>query len=447
VARQRILVVDDEEAIRFGISEYLQARGYEVAEADGCEAAEKALRALRPDAAILDYSLPDGNALEWLPRLRAAAPGVPLVILTGHGSIELAVRAIKEGAEQFLTKPVELSALAVVIERLLESRRASQRDVAGRRREERLAPDPFLGRSPAIRALAEEAGKLAASDSPVLIQGETGSGKGVLAAWLHARSARAGEAFVDLNCAGLSKEFLETELFGHEKGAFTGAIAMKPGLLEIAHRGSLFLDEIGDMDLAVQSKLLKVLEEQRFRRLGEVKDRRVDVRLIAATHVDLRAQVASKAFRSDLYFRISTLPLRVPPLRERPGDVALLAEHLLGRIARELGRMDLRLSDEARDALAAWSWPGNVRELRNVLERAALLASQPVLTRRDLRFDGAGSLEAEAVSGSLEEMEKRAIERALAEEGGNVVRAAKRLQVPRSTLYQKIKAHGLKAGG
>jgi len=237
LARDRILIVDDEPAIRFGVRDFFEAKGYLVEEADTCQAAESVLRGARPDAAVVDYSLPDGNALELLPRLRAIDAGVPVVILTGHGTIDLAVRAIKEGAEQFLTKPVELPALLVVIERVLENARAKKRQLAGHARAVRLAPDPFLGTSQAIRRLADEARKVSSSESPILIKGETGSGKGVLASWLHAASPRADEAFVDLNCAGLSKEFLETELFGHEKGAFTGAAASKVGLLEVAHRG------------------------------------------------------------------------------------------------------------------------------------------------------------------------------------------------------------------
>jgi DNA-binding NtrC family response regulator len=278
----------------------------------------------------------------------------------------------------------------------------------------------------------------------VLVTGETGSGKGVLAAWLHNAGPRAEEAFVDLNCAGLSKEFLETELFGHEKGAFTGAVTAKNGLLEVAHKGTVFLDEIGDMDAVVQPKLLKVLEEKRFRRLGDVRDRQVDVRLIAATHHDLQSLVREKKFRSDLYFRISTLPLRVPALRERAEDIPALSEHFLERISADMGRGRMSLSPAATAALAAHSWPGNLRELRNTLERAALLASGSVLEPRDLSFEG--SLDEAVAAGTLEDVERRHIERVLREEGGQVERAAKRLGIPRSTLYQRIKQFGLVRG-
>jgi transcriptional regulator with GAF, ATPase, and Fis domain len=301
--------------------------------------------------------------------------------------------------------------------------------------------DPFDLPSAAMRALAEDASRVALSDSPVLILGETGVGKGVLARWLHDHGARADEAFVDLNCASLSRELLETELFGHEKGAFTGAVAAKEGLLEVAHRGTLFLDEIGDVDQAVQPKLLKVLEEKRFRRLGDVRDREVDVRLVAATHQDLSEAVREKRFRSDLYFRISALPLVIPPLRERPEDVAALAPSLLARIGADLGRHDLALSPEAVEALQEYGWPGNTRELRNVLERAAILSREQVLVPRDLRFSSAleGASPAADSRLTLEEVERRHIERVLGEEGGHVERTARRLGVPRSSLYERIK--------
>jgi DNA-binding NtrC family response regulator len=277
----------------------------------------------------------------------------------------------------------------------------------------------------------------------VLIKGETGIGKGVLAQWLHEEGPRSQEPFVDLNCAGLSKDFLETELFGHEKGAFTGAAAAKQGLLEVAHRGTVFLDEIGDLDPQVQPKLLKVLEEKRFRRLGDVRDRQVDIRLVAATHHDLLALVEQKRFRSDLYFRVHTLPLEVPPLRERAEDIRPLAAQLLAAISAELGRPPLLLERDAEETLAGYAWPGNIRELKNVLERAALFCDGPALGRRELRFE-ATALAAEG--GTLEEVERRHIERTLREEGGRVELAARRLGVPRSSLYQKLKKLGLTPG-
>jgi transcriptional regulator with PAS, ATPase and Fis domain len=252
---------------------------------------------------------------------------------------------------------------------------------------------------------------------------------------------------VDLNCAGLSREFLETELFGHEKGAFTGATAAKPGLLEVAHRGTIFLDEIGDVDPQVQPKLLKVLEEKQFRRIGDVRDRRVDIRLLTATHQNLGELVREKRFRNDLFFRINTVPLRVPALRERAEDVPALAEQILEGLAARWGYARIALSADASEALAGHSWPGNIRELRNVLERAVLLSGSPVIERRDLRFEAAEPTAAPYdLDRTLIEVERQHIERVLRAEGGRVEAAAKRLGIPRSSLYQKIKRFGIAVG-
>jgi DNA-binding NtrC family response regulator len=444
MTRPSVLIVDDEAAVRFGIRDFLESKGWAVEEAGSCQAGLAAFRSTRPEIAILDYSLPDGTALELLPKLKASETDTALVILTGHGSIDLAVRAIKEGADHFLTKPVELPALLSILERLIENQRNRQRQLASRSSEARHVLDPFVGTSPAIRRLAEDARRFVAADSAVLIQGETGTGKGVLAGWLHRNGPRADQAFVDLNCATLSKDLLENELFGHEKGAFTGAVAAKPGLLDVAHRGTVFLDEIGDVDPLVQPKLLKVLEEQRFRRLGDVRDRQVDVRLITATHQDLTALVRDKRFRSDLYFRINTIPLNVPALRERREDVELLSRAVLEGIASELGRGGLSLSPEAVRALERYPWPGNIRELRNVLERAVLLCEGRLLGVRDLRFEPqASAAPAADTSLTLLEMERRHIENVLREENGRVEAAARRLGVPRSSLYQRLKRFGL----
>jgi DNA-binding NtrC family response regulator len=443
-----ILVVDDEAGIRLALRSFLGAHGFEVLDAANCEEAAKVLQRVRPDAAILDYMLPDGDALELMPRIRETDPDIPMILLTGHGSIDLAVRAVKQGAENFITKPVELPALLIVVRRAIDNQRARRRELAGRADPGRQAIDPFLGESAAIRSLAEQARKLAASDRPVLVLGETGTGKGVLARWLHDASARSSSGFVDLNCAGLSRELLESELFGHAKGAFTGADSRKLGLLEVVHRGTLFLDEIGDIDLAVQPKLLKVIEDMRFRRLGEVRDLLVDVRFIAATHQDLAELVSQKLFRADLYFRISALPLRVPALRERPEDIPALAERLLQRVAAELGRGAVELSSPALAALQEYAWPGNIRELRNVLERALLLTGSRRLAPQDLIFERSLRPQAAALADSgdlsLAELERRQIAKVLAEEAGNVPRAAERLGIPRSTLYQRIKTYGLK---
>lgn len=443
MARNRILIVDDEAGLRFGVRDFLELQGYEIDEAESCQSAQHLFRTSRPDVVIADYLLPDGTALDLLPRLKEIDAEIPLLILTAHGSIDLAVRAIKEGAEQFLTKPLELPALLVILQRILENRRNLQKQLANKTREVRRAIDPFIGTSPAIRTLAEQARKVLLTESPILILGETGSGKGVLARWLHEKSPRCEEALVDLNCAGLSRELLETELFGHEKGAFTSAIASKQGLFEVAHRGTIFLDEIGDVDLQIQPKLLKVLEEKRFRRVGDVRDRQVDVRLLAATHQDIDQLVLEKKFRDDLYFRISTIPLTFPALRDRQEDIPILAHYLLEKFASDLGRGELRLAPDGLDALQSYSWPGNIRELRNVIERAVLLSEQKTIGLKDLHFDGRRGAQAQYPSSNLTllELERRHIEHVLREEKGRVERAAKRLGVPRSSLYEKLKRH------
>ena len=444
MAKDTVLLVDDEPILRFGIRDFLETHGFEVQEAENLEQARTGFQRNRPDAVVLDYALPDGNALDLIEELRAIDSEVPVILLTAHASIDLAVRAIKEGAENFLTKPVELAALKVVLERALEHQRNRRRQAARVTCHSREEVDPFLGRSKAIRVFAEEAALALRSEGPVLIQGETGSGKGVLARWLHDRGSRHEEGFVDLNCAGLSREFLESELFGHARGAFTGAVSEKKGLFEVAHRGTLFLDEMGDLDHAVQPKLLKVLEEKRFRRMGEVADRQVNVFLIAATNHNLASLVREGKFRSDLYFRISTIPLSVPPLRERSEDVPLLAEAVLARLSRDLGRSGVHLLPEAVTALQGYSWPGNVRELRNVIERALLRSASGEIRLADLRFSPALAAAAQNDSAlTLDEMERRQIETALQEERGKVVKAARRLGIPRSTLYQKIREHSV----
>ena len=441
--RNRVLLVEDDRGIRFGIRNFLVGRDYEVDEAESVKAGEEMFRQNRPDLVILDYSLPDGNALEMLPRLKASDPSIPILILTGHGSIDLAVRAMKEGAEQFLTKPVEMKALLVIIERLLENQRVKQREQARTTQQARSgAVDPFIGSSDANKRLREQVERIVATDRPILILGETGTGKSVLASWLHKNGPRAAEAFVDLNCAGLAREFVETELFGHEKGAFTGAVSSKLGLLEVAHRGVLFLDEIGDVDVQVQPKLLKVLEEKRFRRLGDVRDRVTDVQLIAATHQDLHEAIREKRFRSDLYFRISTIPLTIPPLRDRPDDIPPLAEFFVNRFGNEMGAPNIEISPPAMEALRRYAWPGNVRELKNVIERAILLSDRKLLTPREVRFEaeqGAAESHAPSTNLTLDELEKWYIETVLREEGGKVEAASRRLGIPRSSLYQKIK--------
>lgn len=445
MAKPKILVVDDDEIVLFAIRDFLELHGYVVDEAETCAETEIRYRADVYDAVTLDYSLADGNALDLLPKLRAIDSGVPIILLTAHASVELAVRAIQLGAEQFLVKPVDLPGLLLVLERALENQRNRRKQLARDSREQpQRAVDPFIGASPAIRKLEEQSRLAAGTESPILIQGETGTGKSELARWLHRHSSRAAEPHLELNCGGFRKEFLETELFGHEKGAFTGAVTSKVGLLEAAHRGTIFLDEIGDMDLQIQPKLLKALEEKRFRRLGEVQDRKVDFRLIAATHQKLDRLVQDQLFRADLFYRISAIQIFVPPLRERSEDIPSFAQRLLDRLTGECGRAPMHLSSDAILKLQQHAWPGNIRELRNVLERALMVAKSSQIETIDLDFASSPHSESEDLFSrmTLKELERHHIIKILNEEGGHVDRAARRLDIPRSTLYQKLKAYG-----
>jgi DNA-binding NtrC family response regulator len=355
------------------------------------------------------------------------------------------VQAVKNGAEQFIPKPVDLGYLTTVLNRTLANFRIQQKDVANRMERARYARDPFLGQSPAIQTLSKSATRASEANTTILIRGETGTGKGVLARWLHDMSSRSNYAFVDLNCAGLSGELIESELFGHQKGAFTGAISNKPGFLEAANQGTLFLDEIGDMDLQVQSKILKVVEEKCFYRLGDVHERKTNARIITATHRDLKKLAESGQFRSDLYFRISALCLRIPPLRERLEDIPIITDKLLEQLGGDMKQGVLRISDNARAALQRYPWPGNIRELRNVLERAALLSDDGIIRKISLEFEPASQQDLAATPSStnltLKEIEKSSILQTLESEGGNVIRAAKRLGIHRSSLYSKIREY------
>ena len=445
---KRLLLVEDDPAIRFALRDFLEDAGYGVTEVDSCAGAEKAFEHERPVVVLTDYKLIDGTALDLLPRLKSISSAVPIIMLTAHGSVQLAVQAMREGADDFLIKPVSLPALAVVLDRALERQRDKQLQMVRAVRQQRATIDPFIGDSTVIKRLRDQAEKIATTDRPVLLLGETGSGKGVLTRWLHEHGSRSKEPFVDLNCASLPRELLESELFGFERGAFTGAVAAKMGLVELAHRGTLFLDEIGDLELPLQPKLLKVLEDQSFRRVGAVKDRQVDVRLIAATHQDLPGLVSENRFRGDLYFRISTIPLQVPSLRDRTEDIPILARRLLERLAAELGRSSIELTQDAQEALVRYPWPGNVRELRTVRERAVLLSAKGAIRAADLSFDpmrapsktgSSDGAESDSDNLTLEELQRRHIIRVMDLVNGRVEVASQRLGIPRSTLYQRLK--------
>jgi DNA-binding NtrC family response regulator len=440
MTKPRILLVEDDSAVRHGIAAFLRANDIDVDEAENLRGAINAFRESAHEVVVADYSLPDGTSLEMLPHVKRLSEETPFIILTAHGSIDLAVRAIKEGAEQFLTKPVDAKTLLVLVRRLIEQRQLKRRQALAVREQPGMQ-NPFLGESAQIRELEQQTLRMLEWDSPILILGETGAGKGVLARWVHANSPRGDEPFVNVNCAGLSRELLESELFGYERGAFTGAVNAKPGLLEVGNRGIVFLDEIGDMDLAIQPKLLKAIEEKTFRRLGAVRDRQVDIRLIASTNLDLEELVQAKKFRDDLYYRVSTLTLRLPPLRERKQDIPILTRTIVASICARTGKPRVELSDDAKRALLAYSWPGNIRELANVLERAMILQRGEQLLPGDLGLGSrlaAGSGAADD-SLSLRENERQHIARVLRRTSGNVAAAAEILGVAKRTLYDRIR--------
>ena len=442
-----VLVVEDDDQMREVLVEGLAQSGFHMRQASGLKAALIEIENLPPTALLVDYQLRDGTAFDLLDSLKSQDLLIPVIVLTGHASIDLAVKAVKSGAEYFIPKPVDMAALETVLRRVMENHRNQQKDAARKMERARYDRDPFLGHNSQMQQLLKAASRVAELGSTVLIQGETGTGKGILARWLHKNGPRSDEAFIDLNCAGLSRELLESELFGYQKGAFTGAISNKIGLLEAANHGTIFLDEIGDMEPAIQSKILKVVEEKRFHRLGDVMERKVDVQIIAATHRDLKQLVEEEKFRSDLYFRISAARLRILPLRERLDDLLMITDRLLLQLGSDMRHGPLKITEDARRALMSYSWPGNIRELRNVLERAALLSEDGTIRETGLEFEATSKnsqgLATSTPLGTMAEMEKLHITRMLETESGNVPRAAQRLGIPRSSLYAKIRQYGL----
>ena len=441
--KERILIVEEEKETCGILRDYLEDKGYEIATAGTCALTEQIWRTTRPDIAILPYSLSDGNALALIPRLKAIDASIPIILLTGYSSIDLAVEAVKLGAELFLPKPTELSTLHTVIQRSLESQRNCRQQLAEKTRGSGGDTDPFLGKSDSIRRLADLAHKAASSDAPVLLQGEDGTGKGTIAQWLHRSGARASGPYAHLNCCEFSGELLETELFGGGNESSGEAPQSKPGLLEIAHKGTVFLDQIENVDIQTQPKLLKVVDEKLFRRIGEVSDQRLDIRLIAATRQVMAQPVVRKQFRDDLRYRINWIHLFVPPLRERAEDISILSAHILGQLIDHVGTSALELGGVALRAMQNYSWPGNVRELRNVLERVVLVTGRDILADKDFHLDvqieqylsGIGHFR------TLEEMERNYIEQVLRKERGRVQLAARKLGIPRSSLYHKLKQY------
>ena len=444
----RLLIVDDEEGVRSYLADALELSGHDVdTAADGAEAL--ALVGKRAYHVVLtDLKMPHVDGMSLLKTVRAQHPEMEVVMLTAHGDVESAVRAMKLGAFDFLQKPIPSpTVLRKVVQRAVDHHQLTARTEVARRPRTPRVGGPILtwgaaAMAPVVRALR----KVAGTDATVLIQGESGTGKEVAARAVHAWSKRAPGPFVAVNCAALSDNLLESELFGHEKGSFTGATARKRGRVELAEGGTFFLDEVGELKPDLQAKLLRVLQERTFERVGGTQTVQADVRWIAATNRDLAQLVSDGRFREDLYYRLAVFPVSLPPLRERPEDLAPLVDTLLVGIREELGRGGLALSAAARHALATRTWRGNVRELRNALERAAILAEGDRITAADLGGAPPGPRPAGSASahgGTLEDLEKAAITAALARHDGHRRKAAEQLGIGERTLYDKIKRYGL----
>jgi DNA-binding NtrC family response regulator len=458
-APARILIVEDKDSLRTMLRHALEREGHAVLEARDEPEALTALQQLQPAIVLSDLRLPSGDGFGVLRASKDIDADVPVIVMTAYGSIEDAVTAMKQGALDFLAKPVDPDHLLLLVSRALEQRRLVTENIL--LKEElavRRGAPQIVGEDPALRKLLASLQRAAATDATVLLEGESGTGKELFARSLHALSARSDAPFVAINCAAIPETLLETELFGYEKGAFTGAVSRKPGKFEMAHRGTLFLDEIGDLPMALQAKILRGLEEKRFERVGGTASVQVDVRLVAATNKGLRAAVAARRFREDLYFRLSVFPITIPPLRERKDDVARLARFFVERFCRDLKKKTLALSPAALQELQQYHWPGNVRELQNCIERAVILAEEEAIQPRHLNlsfvsvapaveeadrwapFDLSGSL-VDVTRRIVAEVERRKIVDALAEADNNKGRAAELLQVSYKTLLAKLKEH------
>jgi DNA-binding NtrC family response regulator len=457
-----VLLVEDKAELRAMLRKALERSGYTVEEApDGNSAIDK-VRSRRYLLVLSDLKLPGNSGIEVLREALRVDPSLPFILMTAYGSVEEAVTAMKEGAFDFIQKPVDLDHLKLLLERAAKQQELLRENLL--LREEYAARYGFpriVGDHPSMKDASQMTQRVAATDSTVLLLGESGTGKELFARAIHHLSPRASLPFVALNCAAIPEGLVENELFGHERGAYTGAGARKIGKLELAHRGTLFLDEIGELPHAIQSKLLRVLEERKFERVGGTQEIEISVRIVTATNKDLRAAVADKTFREDLYFRIAAVPIIIPPLRDRGDDVILLAEHFLDRFKREFRKPLLTLTEDARARLRTYSWPGNVRELQNAIERAAILGNSPDIDTAALQLPLSkpareelpeGMLEGEFLwEGPLEEVSQRAvthverfkIQNALRESKWNKTRAAENLGVSYKTLLQKIRALGL----
>jgi DNA-binding NtrC family response regulator len=443
--RPTILIVDDDSDIVAGLSELL-AEEWEVRAASTGRHAIVVFGEFSPDVVLLDVQLPDMSGIDLLQHFKTYSEAVGVIMMSGAGTFDRVVESVKLGAETFLQKPFDFAVLQLTLQNVLGII-STRRELIARKRNDRDELEHLPGISPSIRELNHLVDQVAAAPSSVLIEGESGTGKGVLAKLIHSRSPRARAPFLDLNCAGLSKELLESELFGHERGAFTNAVNMKQGLFEIAADGTLFLDEIAEMDITVQARLLKALEDKRFRRVGGVRDLSAKFRLIAATNRDLAEDVRQNRFRADLYYRLNVVRILMPPLRDRLEDVPLLVEVMLDALAKDIGRPLPTVSASAMRKLQGYPWPGNVRELRNVLERALLTMSGKEIRSEDLLLDARDAILPPTNGLPASDWEIRPLDDVIAvyiaaavkAAGGNVRKAARQLQISPSTLYGRLK--------
>jgi DNA-binding NtrC family response regulator len=428
-----VLIVEDNEATVFGYTQFLSGSGYNVVSAATLKTADSLLFN-RPDAILLDMKLPDGSGIDWIIKARKKNPDVLIIMITAHGDITSAVEAMQKGADHFFSKPVSLEELDGFLKKRFELDKLRRKDEANRRTIPR--PDPYFGNSPSMQNIFKLVSPALSSDTVILLQGKTGTGKGILARWIHEQGPRSSEPFVEVNCASLRGDLLNSELFGHVKGSFTSAVGDRQGLIEVANHGTLFLDEIGDMDMGTQAQLLKAIEEKTYRRIGDSKERQSDFRLICATNHDLPGQVGKGVFREDLYYRICVFPIVMPALRDRMEDFGDLARHLL----LSMRVKPAGISDEAIVFLKKYDWPGNVRELKNMLERALILSQDEVI--QPYHFPGLSINNRSAADGALPEdlelLEQRHINAVLTKYNGDTIKASQALGISRASLYRKM---------
>jgi two-component system nitrogen regulation response regulator NtrX len=446
-----ILIVDDEPGVRSALGGVLRDEGYDVDAVDSGEACLERLSSETYDVVLLDIWLPGMDGLATLARMRERQVDAQVVIISGHGNVESAVRAIKMGAFDFVEKPLSLEKTVLVVRNALRQRHLEAENLALRARVD--AQHTMVGESFAMVKLREQVAMAAPTNGRVLIFGENGTGKELVARTIHAMSRRRTGPFVEVNCAAIPEELIESELFGHVRGAFTGAVADRRGKFELAHGGTIFLDEIGDMSLKTQAKVLRVLQEQVMEAVGGSTRIRVDARVLAATNKDLPVEIRAGRFREDLYFRLNVVPIYVPPLRERVQDIPLLADHFMAMLAREYGRRPKTFDADAVGVLQRYPWPGNVRELRNLVERLMIMVPGDRVTTRDLSFLDQGVVTTTPahtaprplapLHDARDEFERQYILRALAAQQGNISRTAEILGVERSNLYRKMRAFGI----